>query len=211
MIFGVLAFVVRWVVRGLRLARWGSGRALQLVGLLALLLASQHPRTVERLAGPTLRAHLRSIRAVFDDLEARLHPPVPIQDAPPIHWPVDSTRISSGFGARTNPVTGVHHTHRGVDVPVPIGTTVRASRPGVVQRAREDSLNGKYVVLLDERSGLRFAYCHLSELLVTDGQEVAASVVLGQSGNTGRSTGPHLHFGAWFHGRPVDPRRLRTI
>lgn len=211
MVFGVFRFMVRLVRLGLRWIRWSLGRGLQAVGLLALLVASQHPRTLERLAGPRLRAHLRSLEVVLHDLEARWNPPVPLADAPPIHWPVESTRISSGFGARSNPVTGQHHVHRGVDVPVPIGTTVRASRPGVVHRAREDALNGKYVVLLDEASGLRFAYCHLSELLVVEGQEVAANVVLGQSGNTGRSTGPHLHFGAWFHGRAVDPRRLRVI
>lgn len=188
----------------LTLIRW----TLQGIGLGAVLLVLAHPRTTRRLLEPRLRPHLRSARILLDRVAYELNPPPPLEEAPPIHWPVDQRRITSGFGTRVNPVTGHRHHHRGVDVPVPIGTPVRAARGSVVQRAREDGLNGKYVVLVDDRGGLRLAYCHLSELLVVEGERVEAGQLIGRSGNTGRSTGPHLHFGTWYRGVAVDPRRL---
>lgn len=194
-----------------RMVRWCVGRSLQLVGLVAVVLAMQHPRTVQRYAGPEVRMHLRSAAFLWQRLQRRWNPPPPLADAPPIHWPVETTRVTSGFGSRRNPVTGRLHVHRGVDVPVPIGTPVRASRTARVITAREDALNGKYVVLLDEEAGLRFAYCHLSELLVEEGERVEGNALIARSGNTGRSTGPHLHFGVWFQGAAVDPLRLAAL
>lgn len=132
----------------------------------------------------------------------------PLDGATPIVWPVaEHARVSSGFGARVHPILGVRKAHNGVDLAVPVGTSVRSAAAGTVKVVGSDDLNGNYVVVTHP-SHLRTAYCHLDEAVVTQGMAVSAGDLLGRSGATGRATGPHLHFGTWWHGRPVDPRRL---
>jgi murein DD-endopeptidase MepM/ murein hydrolase activator NlpD len=123
-------------------------------------------------------------------------------------WPVErGTRISSRFGDRSSPVSGQPQFHPGVDLAVPEGTPVHAVAPGVVRRASEDALNGR-IVIIDHGFGVATAYCHNSELLVTVGQRVEAGTVLSRSGNTGRSTGAHLHYQLEVSHHPVDPLRF---
>ena len=142
--------------------RW----TLQCIGLAVVVVVLLHPRTTRRWLEPRVRGVLSAAIALQERWTSS---PPPIEDAPPIEWPVAEERISSGFGTRIHPLTGRRHAHRGVDLPVPIGTPVHASRDGIVQRAREDGLNGRYIVLLDDAGGLRFAYCHLSEWAVVEG------------------------------------------
>jgi murein DD-endopeptidase MepM/ murein hydrolase activator NlpD len=123
-------------------------------------------------------------------------------------WPVDRSAISSRFGPRRNPVTGASQLHTGVDIPMPEGTQVRAVASGVVRRASEDSVNGK-VLIVDHGHGVTTAYCHNSALSVSAGQRVERGQELSLSGNTGRSTGPHLHYQVELSGKPVDPLRYR--
>ena len=118
--------------------------------------------------------------------------------------------VSSPFGARRNPVTKRWHRHAGIDIPMAIGTPVRAAGSGVVSRIDRDGV-GKGVVngnaiALRLRSGLTAWYLHLSRILVAVGQTVPAHTVIGLSGDTGRSTGPHLHFAVMTRGGVmVDP------
>lgn len=120
-------------------------------------------------------------------------------------WPVSpTTRVSSGFGYRRHPTLLTQHLHTGVDLSVPEGTEVRAVADGVVKRASEDAVNGR-VIILDHGRGVTTAYCHNSRLRVTTGQRVAAGQVISESGNTGRSTGPHLHYQLELGRRPIDP------
>lgn len=113
-------------------------------------------------------------------------------------------RLTSGFGPRTHPVLGTRRHHTGVDLAVPSGTPLLAVGPGVVRLAREDAVNGKYV-RLDHGHGLTTAYCHASTLEVAAHEVVQAGQRIATSGNTGRSTGPHLHFQLELDGVPVDP------
>ncbi|MCU0700846.1 MAG: M23 family metallopeptidase [Myxococcaceae bacterium] len=122
-----------------------------------------------------------------------------------LSWPVaPGTRVTSPFGFRTHPTLGTQHLHTGVDLSVPEGTAVKVVADGVVKRASEDAVNGK-VVIIDHGRGVTTAYCHNSRVLVTTGQTVRAGDVISESGSTGRSTGPHLHYQLELGRRPVDP------
>ncbi len=125
-------------------------------------------------------------------------------------WPVpEHTRISSPFGYRISPVLGVRKLHTGVDLAVREGSEVRAVADGTVRRASEDGVNGR-VLIIDHGQGVTTAYCHNSELLVARGQRVGRGELIARSGNTGRSTGPHLHYQLALSAQPVDPLRFRA-
>jgi murein DD-endopeptidase MepM/ murein hydrolase activator NlpD len=98
-------------------------------------------------------------------------------------------------------------THAGLDLAVPVGSEVRASGGGVVRRTAVDSAYGEYV-LLAHPEGYETMYGHLSRVLVGVGTEVRAGQVIALSGNSGRSTAPHLHFEIRRNGRSVDPSSL---
>lgn len=120
-------------------------------------------------------------------------------------WPVPSrTRVTSPFGYRTHPTLGVQKLHTGVDLAVVEGTGIRATADGVVRRASEDGVNGK-VVILDHGHGVSTAYAHNSRLLVATGQRIKAGDLISESGNTGRSTGPHLHYQLELAHQAMDP------
>ncbi|MCI0668829.1 MAG: M23 family metallopeptidase [Myxococcaceae bacterium] len=127
-----------------------------------------------------------------------------------LRWPVVvRAPITSPFGVREHPVLGGTRPHTGVDIGLPIGTQVRAVAAGRVLRASEDAVNGRLVVL-DHGRGVTTAYLHNSALRVEVGDEVEAGQVLALSGNTGLSSGPHLHYQLELAGEPVDPLRFRT-
>jgi murein DD-endopeptidase MepM/ murein hydrolase activator NlpD len=97
--------------------------------------------------------------------------------------------------------------HAGLDLAVPVGSDVRASGGGTVAQAGQDSSYGSFV-LLDHPDGYQTMYGHLSRLLVRPGDRVRAGQVIALSGNSGRSTAPHLHFEVRRRGRFVDPLTL---
>jgi deoxyuridine 5'-triphosphate nucleotidohydrolase len=122
-----------------------------------------------------------------------------------LSWPVaPGTRVTSPFGWRNHPILGRRQFHTGVDLAVPEGTQVKAVADGVVRRASEDAVNGR-VVIVDHGRGVSTAYCHNSRLLVVTGMRVKAGDVIAESGTTGRSTGPHLHYQLELGHEPVDP------
>ena len=126
-------------------------------------------------------------------------------------WPLpEAVRITSGFGVRVDPIRGVPRLHAGVDLGVPEGTTVRAAGAGVVRRASSDGSNGK-MVMVDHGRGVVTVYCHNEALLVADGQRVERGQPISRSGNTGRSTGPHLHYQLDLLGQASDPLRYRGV
>ncbi|WP_305044315.1 peptidoglycan DD-metalloendopeptidase family protein [Geoalkalibacter sp.] len=116
-------------------------------------------------------------------------------------------KVSSAFNPRRlHPVTGRVAPHNGTDFPMPIGTPVLATGDGVVTRVNNHPFAGKYVEI---RHGGDYTtrYLHLHKTLVKQGQSVKRGERIALSGNTGRSTGPHLHFELHVRGRPVDPMR----
>jgi hypothetical protein len=126
--------------------------------------------------------------------------------AAPHLWPVHPhvVSISSQFGYRE--FRGMHGFHYGIDVAVPIGTRIRATKEGVVTTAAWRGGYG-WVVEVDHEAGYSTLYAHNSKLLVKAGDRVKAGDVIALSGSSGYSTGPHLHYEIRLFGTPVDPLR----
>lgn len=111
--------------------------------------------------------------------------------------------VSSYYGYRKNPVTGNEEFHRGVDIAVPTGTIVYAAHDGTVTVAAYDSHYGNYVVI--EIDGYTTKYAHMDTLSVSAGQTVEKGTVIGTTGNTGSSTGSHLHIECLYDGEYYNP------
>jgi len=120
---------------------------------------------------------------------------------------VPGKAISSDFGWRQDPINGQARFHAGLDLKVAYGQEVRAASGGVVTFAGEQPGYGTTVVV-DHGDGLETRYAHLSALDVTAGAAVSAGQPIARSGNSGRSTGAHLHFEVRQHGQPIDPDRV---
>ncbi|MCR5404263.1 MAG: M23 family metallopeptidase [Butyrivibrio sp.] len=118
--------------------------------------------------------------------------------------PISGGRLSSGFGRRSAPKKGASTYHKGVDWATPVGTSVVASSSGVVTRAGWGSGYG-YCVYIKHSDGKETRYGHLSKVLVSVGQSVSQGQRIALSGNTGVSTGPHLHFEILINGSQVNP------
>lgn len=112
--------------------------------------------------------------------------------------------ISSYYGYRKNPNTGAEELHRGVDIAVPTGTMVHAAHDGTVIEAAYDSYYGNYVVITDSK-GYTTKYAHMDSLNVSAGQSVKKGDDIGKSGNTGSSTGSHLHIECLYNGEYYNP------
>ncbi len=113
-------------------------------------------------------------------------------------------RITSYFGSRTDPISGENGNHNAIDVAVDEGTCVRAAWDGVVTKTGNDSIRGNYLWLV-HKNGSETFYCHCSQILVGEGAVIRAGETVAFSGNTGYSTGPHLHFAVKENGEYVDP------
>ena len=111
--------------------------------------------------------------------------------------------VSSYYGYRKNPATGNEEFHRGVDIAVPTGTTVYAAHDGTVTAAAYDSHYGNYVAI--EIDGYTTKYAHMDSISVSAGQEVEKGAVIGTTGNTGSSTGSHLHIECLYDGEYYNP------
>ena len=118
--------------------------------------------------------------------------------------PISGGRLSSGFGPRNTGIKGASRYHKGVDWATPIGTAVVASSSGVVTRAGWGSGYG-YCVYIRHPDGRETRYGHLSKVLVSVGQSVSQGQKIALSGNTGVSSGPHLHFEILVNGSQVNP------
>ncbi len=118
--------------------------------------------------------------------------------------PISGGRLSSGFGRRSAPKKGASTYHKGVDWATPVGTAVVASSSGTVTRAGWGSGYG-YCVYIKHADGRETRYGHLSKILVSVGQKVSQGQKIALSGNTGVSTGPHLHFEILINGSQVNP------
>lgn len=119
-------------------------------------------------------------------------------------WPTEGSKITSTFGSRVHPITGLIKLHAGVDIGVPIGTPVYAAKSGKVIFA--DFLgNAGNAIMIQHDGGMETRYYHLNKVKVESGQTVKAGEEIAESGNTGGSTGPHLHFEVRVNGEPVNP------
>lgn len=119
-------------------------------------------------------------------------------------------RVTSQFGNRYHPVLHVYKLHTGIDLGVPSGTPIHAMADGEVIIAKYSSGYGNYIVI-NHGSGISTLYAHNSKLLVKVGDKIEGGQVISKSGNTGYSTGPHLHFEVRKNGSPIDPNPYLII
>lgn len=158
---------------------------------------------------------MRSEFALLDDRLNSLLPELETTMAREISRPVGTPipgqqDISSRYGLRVNPFGSGHEFHNGIDFIVDRGTPIQATAPGRVEAAGHDGANGIRVAI-DHGFGYRSVYSHLSKLSVKAGDPVQRGQIVGLSGNTGRSSGPHLHYTLYYRGQTVDPARyVRT-
>jgi murein DD-endopeptidase MepM/ murein hydrolase activator NlpD len=123
----------------------------------------------------------------------------------PSIWPVMGW-VTSGFGFRTNPFTGLTQMHEGMDVSNRVGTSVIAPGSGMISDTGNDLSHGKFVVI-SHGFGMTTRYNHLSKVLVRAGQKVNRGDKVAEVGTSGKSTGPHLHYEVRLNGIPVNPMR----
>ncbi len=120
-------------------------------------------------------------------------------------WPCPNyTRISDNYGMRMHPTLGIEKMHNGIDLAAPSGSAILAAYNGTVAAADYNSTMGNYI-MISHGNGLYTIYMHCSALYVSKGQDVTAGTKIGAVGSTGRSTGPHLHFGVRLNGNYVSP------
>ena len=118
--------------------------------------------------------------------------------------------VTSKYGYRPHPVTGRYHFHKGIDFRAATGTSVYASQKGIVILAGRKNGYGK-IVGIEHENDFTTWYGHLSRIRVKEGQIVSQGKVIGLSGKTGISTGPHLHFEIRYKGRSEKPTKYITI
>lgn len=120
-------------------------------------------------------------------------------------WPVPGyARITSQFGMRTHPITGVYKLHTGVDIGAPYGASFIAANDGIVTYAGENRAYGR-MVIISHGGGITTLYAHGSEILVNVGDQVVKGTPVLKVGSTGYSTGPHAHFEVRINGEYVNP------
>jgi murein DD-endopeptidase MepM/ murein hydrolase activator NlpD len=122
-----------------------------------------------------------------------------------VAWPLRGP-LSSPFGYRPDPFTGVRRFHAGIDIVADSGTPVRAVMDGVVSDVGYNGNFGNYVIVT-HADGYQSLYGHLESTSIKEGARVSQGATLGLSGNTGYSTGPHLHLGLFRHGLPLNPTK----
>jgi len=123
----------------------------------------------------------------------------------PSIWPTHGW-VTSGFGFRTNPFTGLTQMHEGLDISNRVGTLITASADGIVVDIGDDWARGR-MMAISHGFGLVTQYCHLSKALVKIGQKVKRGDKIAEVGMTGKTTGPHLHYEVRMNGIPVNPTR----
>ncbi len=120
--------------------------------------------------------------------------------------PLDYNRISSSYGRRTNPITGKRHTHTGIDLTCNRGTPIVAPADGVIETVRPSKKGFGNFLTLRHSFGFMTSYAHLQHFKVKSGQFVSKGDVIATCGNSGNSTGPHLHYEVRFLGRSLNPQ-----
>ncbi len=141
----------------------------------------------------------------LDQLLPQAHRLAAREAARPMGDPLaDDPRITSDYGLRSNPMGHGVEFHNGIDFEANIGTAVHATADGVVESAGPRAGYGNCVIL-DHAFGYRSLFGHLSKVLVKPGQKVKRGEVIALSGNTGRSTGPHLHYTLYYGAKTIDP------
>jgi murein DD-endopeptidase MepM/ murein hydrolase activator NlpD len=127
------------------------------------------------------------------------------EDNPSFIMPVEG-EITSEYGERVHPVFKTVKMHNGIDIDGEIGTPIKSSTTGEVLKVGEDEINGKYVRIKSGKYEVVYAHCY--KISVKEGQSVKQGDILGEVGDTGLASGPHLHFEVQEDGKPVSPMEM---
>jgi murein DD-endopeptidase MepM/ murein hydrolase activator NlpD len=141
----------------------------------------------------------------FNELMAFLHEQKSILASTPTIWPVTGW-VTSGFGARQSPFSSGVEFHKGLDISTRFGKEVVAPADGLVVISAFDPQDGNFIKI-DHGHGLATGYAHLSRMAVRHGARVKRGQIIGYVGDTGRSTGSHLHYAVFVNNVPVNPKR----
>jgi murein DD-endopeptidase MepM/ murein hydrolase activator NlpD len=163
-------------------------------------LIQQMRTDVERLQSEAI-----SREGSLSELEKLLHTKKEILTHTPSIWPTMGW-VTSGFGFRTNPFTGLTQMHEGLDISNRVGTPVVATAEGIISDIGNDLVHGK-ILVISHGFGMITRYAHLNKFLVRVGQKVKRGDKVAEIGMTGRTTGPHLHYEVKLNGIPVNPLR----
>ena len=142
----------------------------------------------------------------YNNLEAIYLKQSVFKDTLPNASPVNAPFNSSSYGWRVDPFLGVRAFHEGLDFSADVGQPIKATAAGIVVAAEVTPEYGN-VVRISHGSGLETRYAHASKLLVKEGDRIKKNQVIALVGNTGRSTGPHLHYEIRMNGESLDPRK----
>ncbi len=134
-----------------------------------------------------------------------LNDQVSLRRATPSGWPTKGW-LTSYFGKRRSPFTGRMVMHEGLDIAANVGTPIIATADGVVARVEYSASYGK-MLTIDHGYGYRTVFAHNSKIMVKAGQRIKRGDLIAKVGNTGRSTGSHLHYELLLNGVPIDPRK----
>lgn len=142
----------------------------------------------------------------YDNFIKELEKQLKYLECRPDKWPV-SGRITSKFGYRIHPISGKRQFHDGLDIANDSGTKIVAAGSGIVTYS---GWNGGYgrVIIISHGYGYKSVYAHNRKNLVAVGERVKKGQVIAELGNTGRSTGPHLHFEVYYKGNKIDPLKI---
>ena len=127
------------------------------------------------------------------------------EDSPSFIFPVEG-EITSEYGERIHPVFKTVRMHTGIDIDAAIGTPIKSSTAGTVTTVGEDETNGKYVSVRSGKYDVIYAHCY--KITVKEGQKVQQGEIIGETGDTGITSGPHLHFEIQEAGKPVSPMEM---
>jgi len=158
---------------------------------------------------PLQRSKLNNLQASLEHVEKAFNEKQEELDYTPSVWPIISTDIgwiSSRLGYRHDPFTGKRAFHNGLDISARTGVPIIAPANGVVVETTSSRSLGNSLVI-DHMNGYTTVYGHLEKFLVKKGDRVTRGQIIGLMGNTGRSTGPHLHYEVRLNGKAINPLR----
>jgi len=158
------------------------------------------------LALDNLMAKVDAREIQYNQMEAMMLKQSVLKLTLPTLYPVDVPYRSSSYGWRHDPILGIRAFHNGLDFSAAEGEPIRATADGRVKRVGRGPDYGKFVVI-DHGDRLETRYAHASKILVSEGDLVQREDVIALVGNTGRSTGPHLHYEIRYKNRSLDPRQ----
>ncbi|MGA8179642.1 MAG: M23 family metallopeptidase [Desulfobacterales bacterium] len=172
-----------------------------------LPLTEKHNSLIREMHEQARELNLASVsqEKVFESLINDLKHKRNLLSSTPSIWPTNGW-LSSGFGYRISPFTGLREFHKGFDISSREGTTIIATADGVVTFAGKNGLYGN-MIKIDHGHGMMTRYGHLEKMLKKRGDAVKRGDVIALMGNTGRSTGPHLHYEVFLNGLPVNPKK----